>query len=145
MKLSNIKLIIQAIKSCKNQHDLSIDSVKRYYTCFRFMEYCGEVCGKINIKHIKFMSIISPKNSNNLRLAPAYFKNGNFAVNSEFIEDQLEKLCTAYNEGHLSAKQFFIEFEKIHPYNDGNGRVGEIIYWWMAGNFNCPHSYFSNY
>lgn len=44
----------------------------------------------------------------------------------------------------LEPDEFFIEFEKIHPYNDGNGRVGEIIYYLSTGSFNCPNEYFKS-
>ncbi|KKK61857.1 hypothetical protein LCGC14_3010150, partial [marine sediment metagenome] len=40
--------------------------------------------------------------------------------------------------GHLTALEFYTEFELIHPFRDGNGRVGAIIYNWMNGSMDAP-------
>jgi len=130
-KLTSAKLLVQAIKSCKYQQDLSLDSVKRYITCFRYLEKRDNV---ITPTDIWYLSNISSKNSG-YRYTPVTFKNGDFGVKSEFIERQLCILCKFLQQ---NPDEFFIEFEKVHPYNDGNGRVGEIIYYWMTGNFNTP-------
>lgn len=36
-----------------------------------------------------------------------------------------------YERGELAIKQSHIEFEKIHPFKDGNGRVGRMLMNWQ--------------
>ena len=35
-------------------------------------------------------------------------------------------------------KRFHISFEDIHPFGDGNGRVGRLIYCWMREKMGMP-------
>ena len=56
---------------------------------------------------------------------------GNDTTLPENVADEMRKLLTSYNE--LSIKTFedivafHVAFERIHPFQDGNGRVGRLI------------------
>jgi hypothetical protein len=133
------ELIIQAKKSCIIQDDLSIDSIKRYV---RACEYIYNIDNCLTCQDIiNLGNIISEKNNG--------FRNTNVTINNIVIGVHyaqilrlIENICIAKKEYRITVREFFIEFEKIHPFNDGNGRIGEIIFWWMIGIFINPTELF---
>lgn len=40
--------------------------------------------------------------------------------------------------GQFTADDFYLEFEKIHPFGDGNGRTGKILHNWLLGTLRDP-------
>ena len=38
----------------------------------------------------------------------------------------------------ITADEFYLEFEYIHPFGDGNGRTGKIIHNWLLGTLKAP-------
>jgi hypothetical protein len=38
----------------------------------------------------------------------------------------------------MTADDFYVEFENIHPFGDGNGRTGKIIHNWILGTLRDP-------
>jgi hypothetical protein len=52
------------------------------------------------------------------------------------IDWRMNKLIS--NQWSMTSIDFYAEFEEIHPFSDGNGRVGKILYNWHRGSLMDP-------
>lgn len=80
-------------------------------------------------------------------------KEVNFVpISPEKLTDGLEKLFTLMGDEKipilLRSALFHVEFEALHPFKDGNGRVGRMLITlmlWQGGAISEPHFYISRY
>lgn len=72
---------------------------------------------------------------------------GNLGLNPRHIRPQIKKLWDRIDEvvpeqgqgiREFTADDFYLEFEKIHPFGDGNGRTGKILHNWLLGTLRDP-------
>lgn len=65
---------------------------------------------------------------------------GHAAMNSEKIPAALEQWCAEMNgDGdEEKSKRLHVEYEKIHPFVDGNGRTGRMFMNWFRLRNNMP-------
>jgi hypothetical protein len=52
------------------------------------------------------------------------------------IADRMERWVSCVFD--MTPLEAYIEFEKIHPFKDGNGRVGKIIFNFLVGTMDYP-------
>jgi len=103
------------------------------------------------IAHIG-MLVEPVKNRDGFRTIPIYVGNRfEMVEKAPFgrIPTLLEMLINSYYEGEpitemmhplakTPAQQFYYDYENIHPFRDGNGRSGKIIYNYLCGTLNHP-------
>jgi Fic family protein len=73
-------------------------------------------------------------------------------VSPEKLNDGLENLFTYINESSdpilIKTALMHLEFEALHPFQDGNGRIGRMLITlllWSSGAISEPHFYISGY
>ncbi len=73
-------------------------------------------------------------------------------ISPEKLNDGLENLFTYINESSdpilIKTALMHLEFEALHPFQDGNGRIGRMLITlllWSTGTISEPHFYVSGY
>ena len=80
--------------------------------------------------------LIEPeKNRNGYRHVPVHFGDFNI-LPWEAVPRQVCVLLTATRD--MSPRDFYLEYEGIHPHKDGNGRLGAILFNVLNGTLYCP-------
>lgn len=86
---------------------------------------------------IELGMIVEPwVNHGGLRHIPIVI-NG-ITIGHENILKVLNDLCGAWNDLRIDAPIFYKYFEECHPFADGNGRVGAVLFNYMRSSLDYP-------
>ena len=138
----NSPIVQFCIDECKRQNDYTPEAVggmvEAYcYTMQEFFEYYSMETILTLGKFVKPQNI-------GFRTTPVVFQNGNSGIHYSQIERALKNLLDAVSVCEITPDEFYFEFEKIHPFEDGNGRVGAIL--WNLYEYNrnpsCPPDFY---
>lgn len=63
---------------------------------------------------------------------------GSTPITTRWREVDLHMTELIKDKDRISPEEFFKRFEEIHPFIDGNGRTGQILYNWLKGTLRAP-------
>lgn len=157
--IADLDIIEFCAQECERQHsgELSVfDMVNAWYFAQDYYEATDDP-DPLTLDLIEEIGqLVEPvDNKNGFRRVPVYVFKGQFDYVEkapwERVESLLGFVVNAYYEGNLfgrglpqhplatsAVSQFYYEFEEIHPFVDGNGRVGKILFNYLNGTLHKP-------
>ncbi len=131
-----VDVLIWAANEVERQHDGPLDvpkMVDAYNYANRYID------GDINLKQILFLGYLVDRDENayGFRRHEVYVGGPwNLKLRWEQIPRQLPLLLEAQDS--MTPTDWYKEFEEIHPFADGNGRVGSILWNYLNGSLDNP-------
>ncbi len=132
--------------------DISLREVFEAKNLARVTEYIRSKFGKTEMTkdfslllHRMLMGGINDGIAGNFRKKGEYVRVGTYiAPPPEHVERMIARMLVEYS-GNFSAyfldkiSKFHLDFERIHPFVDGNGRIGRVLINWQFMSLGFPH------
>lgn len=81
--------------------------------------------------------VIEPSTGGRYRTTPVTFREGGSAASAQSVPGATARLF-AYLDASTDPNGFVHAFLRIHPFNDGNGRLAFILFNWLNHSLEAP-------
>lgn len=132
-------------KQCEIQHATSRKQVEGFANAYLMAKELATNEEKIKLLTpekvreliLELGGVTEPKeNEKGFRIVPASFEDSSMALNLRKINQAIDSFCQGFvafledptEDERLNTALLYKEFEKIHPFKDGNGRVGDLLW-----------------
>lgn len=137
----DIQLVIE---QCKIQSATSIEQIEGFALAYSRAKQIAldkerlEQLGTSEIENfiLEWGALIEKRNQKGFRQTPVTFQDGSRALDHSKIPQAIKGFCEGFKafledpteDQRLNTVLLYTEFERIHPLEDGNGRVGDLLW-----------------
>lgn len=126
---------------CERQHATTPEDISNMMRAYGFATGIAEMDRPIQMWEIIGLGMLVDPIANpggRFRSGPAVFLNGGGSVTAHLIEETLQELLEYHTDVPFLPGDFYKELMYIHPFKDGNGRVGALVYNILNGTLDNP-------
>jgi Fic family protein len=132
------------LQQCENQQATSKEQIEGFANAYlkaKRLALAGEQLKNLTPQQIENLilelgEIIEERNKKGFRQVPVTFKSGKRALEPEKILQAIKGFCLGFEDflknpvedERVNINGLYKEFEEIHPFEDGNGRVGHLLW-----------------